>query len=323
MNGWRLLLDEHLIGGAAAGPRNKGGSGSATLAPALGAGPGSGLGAGSASTAATGPALTPVGRPLLCISDIHGDLWALESVLAAVKHLDLCGIVVAGDHCVGGDQPFEVWTRLCSLGAQMARGPSDLALGALSAGVLEAGELEPSSDVEEARLAAFLRTKQDLGDVVCRRLADLPSTLVVSLDDTRGVMVMHGSPTDDCKGLVDDDGLADEVACVAEDVLVTGATHRAFARRVERKDDLLLPPLLVTGEVDDDDEFSLVTPPPPLLVVNAGSVGLSPTRRQDGRRTAFAVLVAPAADGRVHAWGQDILVVEKAARTPAGARSVG
>ena len=266
------------------------------------------------------------GRPLLCLSDIHGDLGALESVLAAVKHLDLCGIVVAGDHCVGGSQPFEVYTRLVSLGAHLARGPSDLALGALAAGIVDP---TPTTAIEDARLVQFLRTKKALGDVVCRRLADLPSTLVVSLDDTSGVMAMHGSPADDSRGLVDDDTLADQVACVAEDVLVTGATHEPFARAIDRIDE-------PSTDVGDDGAFdaersaaelffaerptdlALPRPTLPLLVVNCGSVGMSPTRRKDRRRTAHAVLVAPCDDGRVHAWGNDILIVARAR-----ARSVG
>jgi predicted phosphodiesterase len=285
VNGWRLLLDDVTT--------TRDGGGVAKLPPQV------------------KPSFSPSGRPLLCLSDIHGDLWALESVLSAVKSLELCGIVVAGDHCVGGDQPFEVWTRLCSLGAHMACGPSDLALGALSAGL----EPTPSSAAEEARLQACLRTQKALGDVVCRRLADLPSTLVVSLDDTSGVMVMHGSPVDDSRGLVDDDGLAFDVACVAEDVLVSGATHTPFARRVDRIDEGALA--FVRGDTVDD-EIVLAPPPQPLLVVNAGSVGMSPRHRNDGRRTAHAVLLAPCDDGRVHAWGQDVLVMQKAR-----ARSVG
>ena len=232
-------------------------------------------------------------------------------MLASVKHLDLCGVVAAGDHCVGGSQPFEVYTRLVSLGAHLARGPSDLALGALAAGVVDP---TPSTAIEEARLVQFLRTKKALGDVVCRRLAELPSTLVVSLDDTSGVMAMHGSPADDSRGLVDDDTLADQVACVAEDVLVTGATHEPFARAVERIDD----GVRVINLVDDDDGGPPPLPPHPLLVVNCGSVGMSPARRKDLRRTAHAVLLAPCDDGRVHAWSHDVLIVARV-----GARSVG
>ena len=222
---------------------------------------------------------TPIGRPLLCLSDIHGDPVALESILTATGDLELCGIVAAGDHCLGGPDPFGVWQRLHELGAVMVRGPSDLALG-----MLRVNEMSPRSAREEARLVTFLRTQQALGEVVCRRLADLPSTAVVSLDDTSGVMVMHGAPSDEYRGLCDDDHLESEVGCVAEDVLVCGSTHRGFVRRIEQ-----------------------------LLVVNAGSVGMSPTlvttdAALGGERSGHAVLLAPFSDGRVRAFPRDVVV---------------
>lgn len=217
-------------------------------------------------------AAVPAGRPLLCLSDIHGDLCALESILAAVRDLELCGIVAAGDHCLGGPDPFGVWQRLLGLGAHMVRGLSDLALGSL-----RAESWSPRSAREEARLVTFLRTQQALGEVVCRRLAELPTTVVVSLDDRSGVMVMHGSPADEYRGLQDDEHLPHEVGCVAEDVLVVGSSHRGFTRRLDH-----------------------------VLVVNAGSVGQSPTRGAHGERTAHAVLLVPCVDGRVRAYGRDV-----------------
>ncbi len=229
----------------------------------------------------------PAGRALLCVSDIHGDRAALESVLDAVAHVDLCGIVAAGDHCLGGPDPFGVWQRLVTLGAHMVRGTSDLALG-----MLRVRGMNPRTAREEARLVTFLRTQQALGEVVCRRLAELPSTLVVSLDDRSGVMVMHGTPNDEYGGLVDDEHLTHEVGCVAEDVLVCGGTHRGFVRRVE----------------DDGDRGVSLRPHDErgLLVVGAGSVGASPFRAEHGERTAHAVLVAPFVDGVVRAFPRDI-----------------
>jgi hypothetical protein len=177
-----------------------------------------------------------------------------------------------------------VWQRLVTLGAHMVRGPSDLALG-----TLDAAAWSPTSAREEARLVTFLRTQQALGDVVCRRLAELPSTVVVSLDDRSGVMAMHGTPSDEYRGLQDDEHLPHEVGCVAEDVLVSGSTHRGFVRRVDQ-----------------------------LLVVNAGSVGMSPVRGPGGERTAHAVLVVPCVDGLVRAFPRDIpidpAVVERVRR---------
>jgi hypothetical protein len=274
-------------------------------------GPGSSSVSSSRADADTSPALRAGVRPLLCLSGIHGDLWALESVLAEVKHLSLAGIVVAGDHCLGGDQPFEVWTRLCALGAHMVAGPSDIALGALSAGLSPT----PRSAKDEERLAQFLRTKAALGDVVCRRLGDLPATIVVSLDDTSGVMVMHSSPQDDGRVLNDDVHLEDDVACVAEDILVCGGAEAApFARRVPRPE----PLCVVDDDIIDDAANVDDVPPPwepssqPLLVVNSGVVGSPRPRRSDGRQSADAVLLAPDGEGRVRAFWRRVLVMQKA-----------
>jgi predicted phosphodiesterase len=237
--------------------------------------------------ASSAPDAEPVGRALLCLSDIHGDLVALESVLDAVKHVDLCGVVAAGDHCLGGPDPFAVWQRLHEVGAQMVRGPSDIALG-----MLRVKGMSPRNAREEARLVTFLRTQQALGEVICRRLAELPSTLVVSLDDTSGVMVMHGAPSDEYRGLADDEHLEAEVGCVAEDVLVCGSTHRGFVRRFD-------------GALDGDCMGASGS----LLVVNAGSVGMSPTLLGSHQeRSAHAVLLVPYSDGRVRAFPRDVAI---------------
>lgn len=235
-----------------------------------------------------------IGRPLLCLTDIAGDLAALESVLSAVRHQQLAGIIACGNHVVGGAQPFEVWTRLQGLGAALTCGPTDLAVATID----DLHDLAPRSPEGEARLQVFLRARAALGDVVCRRLGELPTTTVVSLDDTRGVMAQHGSPTDDDDVLADDDRLVDRVAAVAEDVLVT-ATGRPFARR------LSLPSIIPI--IDEDDPVG-VAPPRSLLVVGLGAVGTPPRVLAPRRRTAQAVIVGAADDGDLHAFGADIAV---------------
>ncbi len=244
----------------------------------------------------------PLGRPLLCISDIRGDLAALEAVLSGVAKVPLAGILALGDHVVGGPQPFEVWMRLQSLGASMTCGPSDIAVAALD----RLPERTPRSDDEARRLALFWQARSALGDVVSRRLGELPTTLVVSLDDTRGVMALHGSPCDDDDILDDDDDLADRVASVAEDVLVTGGGVAAFARRVS-------PPAPIC--VDEDGAVLPPEPMRPLLVVNAGSVVVTPPPDAAARRrTVQAVLVGAGDDGEVHAWGAEFAVARTRSR---------
>ncbi len=204
-------------------------------------------------------------------------------MLDEVGELDLCGIVAAGDHCLGGAHPFETWQRLNALGATLVRGATDLALGALTLDGVTLRDPE-----QEARLEDFLRTREALGDIVCRRLAELPSTAVVSLDDRSGVMVLHGSPRDEQRALdgsAEDDDLDEATSCVAEDVLVVGRGHEGFVRRLPR-----------------------------LLVVGAGSVSRNAAAGPDGQRTAHAVLLAGFQDGVVRAFPRDIAVRDRGER---------
>lgn len=230
------------------------------------------------SLAASGPRV--IGRPLLAVSDIRGDLDALEALLDAVADVDLCGIVAAGDHCLGGPHPFEVWRRLHTLGATLVRGMTDVALGSVAP-----DRITPKSPEQEAQIEEFLRTRRALGDLVCRRLVDLPSTHVVSLDDRSGVMVLHGSPRDEqvaLDGEALDEELEEATSCVAEDVLVVGRAGAGFVRRL-----------------------------PKLLVVHAGSVARNETRGPGGCRTAHGVLLAPFSDGVVRAVSRDVAVADQ------------
>lgn len=227
--------------------------------------------------------MRPIGRPLLALSDIHGDRAALESILTAVKRVPLAGIVAAGDHCLGGSDPFGVWQRLNEIGATLVRGETDLALA-----TLDVRAFTPKSREDEEKLQEFEHTRSLLGDIVCRRLGDLPVTSVVSLDDRAGVMVVHGSPRDPWSTLTADMSaaeLADEVACAAEDVLVVGKSHRSFVRKCGN-----------------------------LLVVNAGSVGRSGEVTAGDRRIAHATLVQEFTDGVVRALTDRIVVARKETR---------
>lgn len=241
-----------------------------------------------------------MGRPLLAVSSVAGDLAALDAVLASVEGVELCGVVAAGDHCLGGPDPFGVWQRLMDLQATLVRGESDLALGTLEAERLPTGlasvavrldglarrvplaHYRPTSAEDEARLETFLACRAALGDIVCRRLGELPSTAVVSLDGRAGVMVTNGSPADEWRSLtpeMTEIELIHEVGCTAEDALVVGRDGRGFLRQAG-----------------------------PVLVVGAGSVGRSPFRTGRGDRTAHAVLIQEFTDGAVRARALDVVM---------------
>jgi hypothetical protein len=227
------------------------------------------------------------GPPLLCVAGIGGDLAALETILDAVADIKLAGIVSAGNHCLGGPQPYEVWQRLRALGATMVRGPTDVALG----GIARIDALP--SHLDGNLVSALTHAQEALGDIVCRRLLDLPTTTVVSLPDLRGVMVAHGSPADETMPLRNDDSLAVVVDCVAEDVFVCGGSTllrgdrpASFARRVRR----------ATGG--------------PLLVAQVGGTVCPSPLGAEGQmaRSARAVLLGCCDDNHIRAFYRDLPV---------------
>lgn len=60
------------------------------------------------------------------ISDIHSNIFALESALKAIRKKGVDNILVAGDICGKGPHPFEVLKTLKSTSAIVVKGNSDL-----------------------------------------------------------------------------------------------------------------------------------------------------------------------------------------------------
>lgn len=199
--------------------------------------------------------------PIACFSDVHGNLAALEAVLAACRERGVTDIFVAGDLLLGGAEPLEVWQELQRVAARCVRGPSDLALGTVDASALRA---TTSEDAERAQ--AFQRTQRALGDLVRRRLVELPDRIRVPLIDGRELLVVHGSPADPFEGI--DHDLGDEAVLAMlggdpADIVVCGATHVPFQRTVQD-----------------------------VHVVNVGSVGQAP-----GGAVAHYTIITPAYEG--------------------------
>jgi predicted phosphodiesterase len=162
------------------------------------------------------------------ISDVHGNLTALEAVLVELRRQAIVDLFVAGDLLLGGGEPMQVWTRLQSLHAHCVRGPSDTALASM-----DPGRLRPSTPAEQAAAERFADTRRALGDLVLRRLRELPERLRLPMIDGRELLMVHGSPADPSEALSHD--LEDEemMALVGDDpadMVVCGATHVPFIR---------------------------------------------------------------------------------------------
>ncbi|MGH2936166.1 MAG: metallophosphoesterase family protein [Gaiellaceae bacterium] len=80
--------------------------------------------------------------PIATLYDIHGNLAALEAVLAEVP--DEATIVVGGDVCAGGEKPAETLERLRALGENVVwvRGNADRELTPGESGLAPPGALD-------------------------------------------------------------------------------------------------------------------------------------------------------------------------------------
>jgi predicted phosphodiesterase len=173
----------------------------------------------------------PAAGPIAFLSDLHGNLTALDVVLAELERLDVKRLYVAGDLLLGGDEPLEVWHRLQALGATCTRGPSDLALGSV-----DPGSLVPIDEEQRRQARLFADTRGAIGDLVAERLRRLPEQHRIPLVDGREVLMVHGSPADNNRE-IGHDMSDDEILALLDDdpadIIVCGSTHVPFQRAVE------------------------------------------------------------------------------------------
>jgi predicted phosphodiesterase len=165
------------------------------------------------------------------LSDVHGNLPALEAVLRELAEQDIRDVYVAGDLLYGGDEPMEVWQRLVEVRARCTRGLSDTALA-----TVDPGSLDPADDHEAAMARKFAATRKRLGDLVVERLRRLPDKIRVPLVDGRELVVVHGSPCDaetEISHDMDDEEVAALLGDDPADIVICGGSHVAFHRLVD------------------------------------------------------------------------------------------
>lgn len=197
----------------------------------------------------------PSTGPIGFLSDLHGNLRALDVVLEELDRLGVKRLYVAGDLLLGGGEPLEVWQRLQAVGATCTRGPSDLALASV-----DPQSLVPMDDDQRRQARAFADTRAAIGDLVAERLRRLPEKHRIPLIDGREILMVHGSPADSDRELshdLTDDEILELIADDPADIIVCGSTHVPFQRTV--------------------DEYH---------VVNLGSVGAAP----EGQVAHYTVL---------------------------------
>ena len=146
--------------------------------------------------------------------DVHGNLPALDAVLADARDAGVERFVLGGDYALFGAWPAETVERLRALDAEWIRGNG------------ERWTAQPA-DAPEAVHGAIDACRALLGDQTVAELAALPATL-----ERDGTLYCHGSPESDVVSFLpepapDEDGL---LAGVVQRRLVFGHTHLQFTR---------------------------------------------------------------------------------------------
>ena len=202
---------------------------------------------------------------IAALYDIHGNLPALDAVLAEVDLLDVDAIVVGGD-VVPGPMMAETVARLRSLGdrAQFVMGNGDReVIDAFDAGP------EAAADAEESRFSRFTAWAAARLDRADRDfLTSFAPVVRLEVDDLGPTLFCHGSPRSDTEmitALTPPERLAPMLADVAEQVVVCGHTHHQFTLALDGR-----------------------------RVLNAGSVGMP----YQGAAAAFWLLLGPEAELR-------------------------
>jgi putative phosphoesterase len=154
------------------------------------------------------------------LSDIHGNLPALEAVLAEVETQGVNAVVVDGD-TVSGPWSAEAFDRLAELpDVRFVRGNADRF-------VLE-GTDEYGRDWESER--------RRLGDERLAVVASWPLTHELEIEGLGRTLFFHAIPTADepvFTKLTPDEAVAELIGGVEADVAVVGHTHVQFDRRLQ------------------------------------------------------------------------------------------
>ncbi|MBW2264473.1 MAG: metallophosphoesterase family protein [Deltaproteobacteria bacterium] len=176
-------------------------------------------------------------------SDIHGNVLALEAVLADMKEEGVEAYVCAGDLAAFGPRPREVIQRLNDMeGLMIVRGNTERWLD-----LVRSKPLGPYDEkVLEKVRPALAWTIEKLSDDSITIMADLPLAGMMEGDGV-ALQVEHASPGSDWVGIqpeVEDERLGEMFDGFEGEAFVCGHTHKPLMRKV--------------GEI---------------LVVNDGSVG--------------------------------------------------
>jgi predicted phosphodiesterase len=155
---------------------------------------------------------------LACLYDVHGNLPALEAVLADAEAAGVTRYWLGGDYALFGAWPGETVERLRGLdNAMWIRGNGERWTADAAAA--------PDDPVVQGAIAA---ARAALGPELVSAMCEIPA-----LAEDRGALICHGSPPSDVRSFLPEpaDDEAELLDGVRHERVIFGHTHLPFRRR--------------------------------------------------------------------------------------------
>ncbi len=165
------------------------------------------------------------------LADIHGNLPALEAVLADLKVQSPDAVYFAGDQINRCPWNNEVMDLLAALQWPAIQGNHELVIGAINT----PANRPPFTN--RARFIDLWWTQEQLHADHLATIRALPAELPLSLADGPPIRLLHGIPGNPFVGIMDetsDSMLNKMLASVPENVIVCAHTHRPLERSFGR-----------------------------------------------------------------------------------------
>ncbi len=165
---------------------------------------------------------------LAVLSDVHGNLIALEATLAAIRDASPDAILVAGDLVLNGPDPGGAVDALRALdagGALIVSGNTDIAVADFDYG---AAFPQYADGVPDAIQIAAEWAHDELSDEQLGWLRRLPAERRLRTDDDTLVLVVHASPGSQTRGFdqaLDANVILERVSATDARVVCVGHTH--------------------------------------------------------------------------------------------------
>jgi len=161
------------------------------------------------------------------LSDVHGNLAALEAVRKAIKREKPDAVIVAGDHVMNGPDPAGVVDALREMettGATIVQGNTDVAVADFD---YSAAFPWFTDGIPDTFVAAAEWAHDALGEDRVGWLRRLPSERRLMLDDTM-VLACHASPGSQTQGFdtqLDPSVMLERISRTDARVICCGHTH--------------------------------------------------------------------------------------------------